>query len=169
DSETSQLQEFKTRIDAAEGQKKKLLEEAADLTAAPMLRTAWVALLDEVSQLMPARNIWITSLRPMSGDAVLQLSEKQSAGSIGDAAGAQTADDQNGQAVTGIAIDGLYLENEGGPAVVDAFVDSLVQSDLFAIDPEKKNDAVKLRSAQTGETWAYEYKLVLPLKRPIPL
>jgi hypothetical protein len=61
------------------------------------------------------------------------------------------------------------LENEDGPAVVDAFVEALAQSELFSISPDKKNEVVQLRAAQSGDTWAYDYKLVLPLRRPIPL
>lgn len=170
DNAIGQLQQFKTRIDYADSQRKQVMEEAADLIAAPTLQTAWVTILDEVSQLMPPRNIWITRLRPMSGDVVLSRSDKQEGSWEAETGRSDHAVEKDKtMAVTAIAIDGLYLENDKGPAVVDAFVDSLAQSDIFAVDPARKNDAVKLRAAQSGENWAYDYKLVLPLRRPIPL
>jgi len=71
--------------------------------------------------------------------------------------------------VDAVVVDGLYLENKDGPAVVDAFVEALAASPIFSVDPAKMSDVVKLRAAQGGDAWAYGYKLVLPLKRPIPL
>ena len=53
--------------------------------------------------------------------------------------------------------------------MVDAFVEALAGSEVFAIDPDKKNDLIKLRTAQSGDAWAYGYTLVLPLRKPIPL
>lgn len=172
DTELSQLQQFQTRIESATNERKKLLSEGADLAAAPMLQTAWISLLDEVSQLIPARNIWITSLRPMAGDVLLgsgPSSEGQTKAAAPQPAAAAGTDDTAKNAVTAISIEGLYRYNDDEAGVVDNFVDALAGSGLFAIDPEKKNDVVKLRSAQSEEAWAFDYKLVLPLKRPIPL
>lgn len=163
DAQVTGLQEFKKQLDAAAGERNRLLADAADLAAAPMLRTVWVAILDEVSQKIPSRNIWVTGLRPVAGELVLDPAKK------GGIWGATAAEGEVSPSVTAIAVDGLYLENEGGPAVVDAFVDALAGSEFFAIDPEKKTEVVKLRTAQSGETWAYAYQLLLPLKRPIPL
>lgn len=164
DEETGKLQGFKTKIDAAASERKRLLDDAADLAAAPMLRTAWATILDELERSVPARNIWITKLRPVAGDVVLDPGKKERAWGT-------ESNDQAEQkpAVTAIAVDGLYLENEAGPAVVDEFVDKLIPSPILSIDPAKKADVVKLRAAPSGETWAYQYQLILPLKRPIPL
>ena len=71
--------------------------------------------------------------------------------------------------ITGIEIEGLYLENEAEAGVVDQFVQSLAESPLFAITPENKDSIVEVRAAQSGSHWGYEYKLIVPLKRPIPL
>lgn len=163
DTDAAELQAFKTKIDAAGAQRKRLLADAADLAAAPMLRTAWATIIDELAQRTPPRNIWVTSLRPMAGETVLDPSKK------GGAWGAAPAEGEEQPVVTAIAIDGLYLENPDEAKVVDTFVDSLAESPLFQIDPANKADAVKLRAAQSGETWAYGYKLVIPLRRPIPL
>jgi hypothetical protein len=53
--------------------------------------------------------------------------------------------------------------------VVDAFVESLAASPAFAITEENKAGVIQLRATQSGEAWAYDYKLILPLARPIPL
>jgi type IV pilus assembly protein PilM len=164
DTRVAELKGFKQQMDQTSADRNRLFEEAADLAAAPMLRTAWAAILDDLSQRMPARNVWITRLSPMAGQTVLDPRTNEG--------GWQAAqpDDEGGQpAVTALVVEGLYLENEAGPAVVDEFVDSLSQSTVFAIDPAKKTEVVQLRAAQSGENWAYDYKLVLPLRRPITL
>jgi len=175
-AETGTLQSFKDTIDAAAKQRVQLLQQSADLVAAPFLRTAWAAVLDEIGQQIPARNIWITGLRPMSGEVTLARSDKAGqwssapAGQETSGTGASTDDSSKpASGVTAIAVEGLYLENESGPAVVDAFVEALAGSEVFAIDPATKNDLIKLRSAQSGDAWAYGYTLVLPLRKPIPL
>jgi hypothetical protein len=71
--------------------------------------------------------------------------------------------------VSALMLDGLYLENDNGPAVVDEFVEALAGSPVFGINPENKADVVQLRATQSGEAWAYDFKLLLPLARPIPL
>lgn len=159
----SELQSLKQKLDAAASARRRLLDDAADLAAAPMLRTSWAAILDEISQRMPARNIWVTKLRPVSGAVVLDPAAKNTDWA------SPSAREEEPRAVTALEIDGLYLENESGPAVVDALVEALSQSPAFAIDAGNKNDVVKLRATPSGETWAYQYKLVLPLRRPIPL
>jgi hypothetical protein len=53
--------------------------------------------------------------------------------------------------------------------VVDEFVEALAGSPVFGINPENKADVVQLRATQSGEAWAYDFKLLLPLARPIPL
>jgi len=164
DARIAALNGFKQQLDKASTERKRLMDEAADLAAAPMLRTAWGEILDELSRRMPERNIWITRLRPMAGETLLD--PKPGEGGWPPAA---SADGGATASVTALVIDGLYLENEGGPAVVDAYVEALAQSELFAITPEKRNEVVQLRAAQSGDTWAYDYKLVLPLRRPIRL
>lgn len=159
DNRISGLEAYKDQIDSLQSSRQKLISDAADLVSFPLLRTAWPTILDELSSRMPRRSIWITQLRPVTD-----------AGPAADTpASSASPETESGKQVTAIALDGLYLDNESGPAVVDQFVDSLAESDLFQINQEKKGDVVKLRAAQTGDTWAYEYQLVLPLRRPIPL
>jgi hypothetical protein len=72
-------------------------------------------------------------------------------------------------AVTGLIVEGLYLENPDGPAVVSAFVDALAKSEFFDVNDGNKDSVIQIRASQSGDAWAYNYKLLLPLKRPIPL
>lgn len=164
DGRIGELNGFKQQLDRASAERMRLFEDAADLAAAPMLRTTWSKILEDLSQRMPARNIWITRLRPMAGETLLE--PKPNEGGWSEVA---AAEGDTRPSVTALVVDGLYLENENGPAVVDAFLESLAQSELFSISPDKKNEVVQLRAAQSGDAWAYDYKLVLPLRRPIPL
>jgi len=164
DAKMSGLKTFKTKIDAAINERKKLMGDASDLVATPILTTAWASVIDELAGHVPPRNLWITSLRPMTGDVEIDpATADKGSWSAGD------KETSGKGSVTAIAIKGLYLENERGPAVVDSFVEALAGSPVFDINPEKKSDVVKLRAAQSGDAWAYDYQLVLPLKRPIPL
>lgn len=164
-----ELKDFKRQLDTIASERKAMFAEAADLAAAPMLRTAWSTILDELAQRMPERNIWVTRLRPLAGEALLDPDEEEGAWRAPRDEEAQNEEQETQPSVTALVIEGLYLENKDGPAVVDAFVESLAQSPVFAVDPAKKTEVVQLRAAQSGETWAYDYKLVLPLRRPIPL
>jgi hypothetical protein len=85
-----------------------------------------------------------------------------------DKAGAEKGEEQK-PAVTALRIEGLYLENESGPAVIDEFVKKLGESPLFNITDENKESVIELRAAQSGDAWAYDYRLIVPLKTPIPL
>jgi type IV pilus assembly protein PilM len=165
--QSASLAKFKDELDKLTGERRKLMEEAADLAAVPLLRTAWAGLIDELNARLPSRNIWVTKLRPRIGEATLEPAEGK--------AGWQTPEAREGSeepaptAVTALVVDGLYLESESGPAVVDEFVEALAASPLFGITAENKASVVQLRATQSGEAWAYDYKLVLPLARPIPL
>ena len=164
-AQTRPLQDFKSQLDRLTGERRRLLEDAADLAAAPVLRTAWATILNEVNARLPARNIWVTKLRPMVGEQVLEPGEKGASWTLPE----RRDEDGEASAITALQINGLYLENDSGPAVVDAFVESLAGSSAFAVTEENKTGVVQLRATQSGEAWAYDYKLVLLLARPIPL
>ena len=164
------MQSLADQISAQTGERNRLLKESADLAAAPLMRTAWSEIVSELNATQPARYIWITRLAPHPGvpgfgEPAGQTSENPPA----------KREEAARPAVEAIAIDGLYLDdaarpdNADGPAVVDRFVEALAKSPLFAIDEKNKSSVVLVRSAQSGESWAYEYKLLVPLKRPIPL
>ena len=158
------LQQISDKIAAATAERDRLLKDGADLVAAPLLRTGWAEIINELNQRQPNKFIWITKLSP----------SPEVPGFSPDDARDRNTDDQPGAkdstpAVTGISIEGLYVENEAGTAVVDEFVNALAQSSFFDITDENKNTVVQVRAAQSGDQWAYDYKLLVPLKRPLPL
>lgn len=164
DQQIGKMQGFQQQLENLSAQRKQLFDKSADIAAAPMLRTVWTSILGELSAKLPERSIWITRLQPVSGEMAIPMG-KGAAGAVDREAPANKTE----EFVTALSIKGLYLENKDGPGVVDRFVDNLCQSELFQISADKKADIVKMRAAQTGENWAYDYELFLPLRRPIPL
>jgi len=74
-------------------------------------------------------------------------------------------------AITALEIKGLYLDNppnEKEARIIDEFVENLKASPVFAI-PDEKEKVITQRTTPTGESWAYGYTLVLPLRKPILL
>ena len=162
------LQQTSEQISRATNERNKLLKESADLVALPLLRTGWAEVINALNQSQPEKFLWITQLSPHP--AVPGFSdggeEEQSAGSEGSSG---EKDEDAKPAVTALRIEGLYLHNDAGPAVVDEFVKKLAESPLFDINEENKEAVVDLRAAQSGDEWAYAYRLIVPLKNPIPL
>lgn len=158
-TETAKLKEFETVISKVTADKKALLAGAADLAAAPVLRQAWAAVINSLNTALPERHIWVTKLLPVAGDQILDAGDGMSGWSKIPA----------GKDVTALVVEGLYLESEDGPAVVDRFVENLAKSPVFAIANENKAAVIQLRTTPSGDKWAYEFKLKLPLARPIPL
>jgi len=134
-----------------------LLREEAEFAALPLLRTGWAEILNELNQRQPEKFLWITGLAPAGA-----RSDKEQGTDEG------KPGKDRGQAIGALTVRGLYLENPAGPAVVDAFVEALSQSELFDISEENRGTVIKIRSTPTGEAWAYDYELLVPLKRPIP-
>jgi type IV pilus assembly protein PilM len=162
------LQQTSEQISRATSERNKLLEESADLVALPLLRTGWAEVINALNQSQPEKFLWITQLAPHP--VVPGFSE---GGEEDPSAGAEASPSENDKeakpAVTALRIEGLYLHNDAGPAVVDEFVKKLAESPLFDINDENKEAVVDLRAAQSGDEWAYAYRLIVPLKTPIPL
>jgi hypothetical protein len=137
--------------------------------ALPILRTGWAEIINALNQCQPEKFLWITKLSPHPDVAGFAESGTDKPGaSTQDNAGSESGKEQT-PAVTALRVEGLYLENKAGPAVVDEFVKKLAESPLFSITDENKEAVVDLRAAQSGDEWAYEYRLLVPLKTPIPL
>ena len=170
-TQSAPLANYKAQLDKLASERKQIMTEAADLAAAPVLRGAWGSLINELNAKLPERNIWITKLRPVVGQAILEPDPSKAGWSRASESGASRDEGEAPQtnAITALAIDGLYLENEGGPAVVDSFIEALAGSPLFEITDQNKASVVQLRATQSGNAWAYDYKLIVPLARPLPL
>ena len=149
-------------------QREALLEDNADLVALPALRTGWAEIIDALNESQPEKFLWITRLSPHP--AVPGFAESKGAEDRRAAKREKPAEDGEKPAKVGfLKVEGLYLENDAGPAVVDEFVEKLAKLPLFDINDENRESVVDLRAAQSGDFWAYEYRLILPLKTPIPL
>ncbi len=160
------LRETSDKIRTTTQQLDTILKEEAEFAALPMLRTGWMELINELNQRQPAKFLWITKLSP---HPPVPGFTTESAGR-GETAAVEPAGAQpSAPAVTALAIRGLYLENPEGPAVVDKFVEALSQSPLFDISAENRDSVIRIRATPTGESWAYDYELLVPLKRPISL
>jgi hypothetical protein len=137
--------------------------------ALPILRTGWVEIINALNQSQPEKFLWITKLSPHPDvPGFAEGGKDEPSESPQDNAGGESKEEQK-PAVTALRIEGLYLENETGPAVVDEFVKKLAESPLFNVTEENKESVIELRAAQSGDEWAYQYRLIVPLKTPIPL
>jgi type IV pilus assembly protein PilM len=166
DARIAPLSTQSDQIRAVLQKRDRLLREEAEFAALPMLRTGWAALINELNAKQPDKFLWITKLAPYPPVRGFNREETDRAA----AAATGTGDDGTAApAITALLISGLYLDNPRGPAVVDDYVSALAGSPLFDITADSRDTVVKIRATPTGNAWAYEYQLLVPLKRPIPL
>ncbi len=152
-------------------EKQKILAAAAEpfLTSVAE-RTIWPNLIEELAAKMPSRHIWITKLTPVEG--VLAEPEPPKDPKQPPAPRAPKPNQPTGKpAIVALQVDGLYLDNPPNPkaaGIVDEFVTRLDESPFFNTSGDRTK-IITQRTTPTGETWAYGYTLVLPLKTPVPL
>jgi hypothetical protein len=152
-------------------EKQKILAAAAEpfLTSVAE-RTIWPNLIEELAAKMPSRHIWITKLTPVEG--VLAEPEPPKDPKQPTAPRAPIPNQPTGKpAIVALQVDGLYLDNPPNPkaaGIVDEFVTRLDESPFFNTSGDRTK-IITQRTTPTGETWAYGYTLVLPLKTPVPL
>ncbi len=153
------------------------LEKQKNLAAAaePFLtsvaeRTIWPNLIEELATKIPARHIWITKLTPVEGVIAEPEPPKDPKKPAGTRA-PKSPEPTGKPAIVALQIDGLYLDNPPNPkaaGIVDEFVTRLDESPFFNTSGDRTK-IITQRTTPTGETWAYGYTLVLPLKNPVPL
>lgn len=156
-----------SQIDAAIAKQKKLADDFAPLLVAPAERVAWASIVNELSAKIPPQFIWITKLSPVTGVSPAAADQD----SPSPAPGESPAEEQAPNAITAIQINGLYLDDPPNPKaamVVDDFYENLKNSAVFEIG-EDRTQIITERTTPTGDTWAYSYTMLLPLKNPIPL
>jgi len=167
-ADVTRLEGIAGQMDGLFARQKKLDTLVSPLLLASAERAAWVGILDVLGEKLPARFIWITEFQPMSGGKVIG-GEKP-----GSAAAAPLKPGQPSQAsgaINALEVRGLYLDNppnDKEARIIDEFVENLKTSPIFDL-PEDKAKIVIQRTTPTGESWAYGYTLVLPLRKPIPL
>lgn len=166
-AEVARLESLSKAISSAMAERDKLVAEAAPFLVVASERSAWASILDELAATIPQRFIWVTQLKPVEG--IIVTPEPTPAPGAKMPPPKPKATSTGPKAITAIEINGLYLDNPPNPegaGLIDKFFNNLKPSAIFAIgdDPAK---IITRRTTPTGETWAYEYTLILPLKRPV--
>jgi type IV pilus assembly protein PilM len=176
-ADVNKLEAIAKRFDTLQAETKRLQDAAAPLILAANERSAWAEILEELGSRLPARFIWVTDLKPLSeGRPYLSAPSAASRTALPQQGPPQRAD----QTTTGPArpsidaleISGLYLANppnEKEARVIDEFVDQIQKSEVFKIEEKDKAKAVIQRTTPDGQSWAYGYTIVLPLRNPITL
>lgn len=168
-AEVASLESLSKSISSAMAERDKLVAEAAPFLTVASERSAWASILDELAATIPERFIWVTQVKPVEG--VIVAPEPTPAPGAKTPPPKPKAPPTGPKAITAIEINGLYLDNPPNPkgaGVIDEFFDKLKLSAVFAIgdDPSK---IITRRTTPNGETWAYDYTLILPLKSPVLL
>jgi type IV pilus assembly protein PilM len=166
-NKTELLEQIDLLIKECGALQKTLTTDYACVLLAPAERAAWPSIVSELAEKIPPRFIWITKLSPVTG--TIQPPEPKNPAPPrpqvpADSKSASTA-------ITAIQINGLYLDDPPNPkaaTVVDDFYENLRDSTIFGVGEDRTN-IITERTTPTGESWAYSYSMVLPLKKPIPL
>jgi type IV pilus assembly protein PilM len=155
------LQGLEGKMEGVRNQIKKQEELAGPLLNSVRERDYWTGILNDINARMPSEYVWITSFEPV----VEKVTPPRPAPGVKPTPvprGAPSAP----ETTTVVQINGLYLKNDRGPAVVDDFVQKLQESELYKVDM----DPTKLiRATETETEWAYSYSFELDLKNPISI
>lgn len=180
------LTSFNQKITSVRQEQERLAALVEPIVSAVEERGLWLQIVDTLASSLPDRFIWVTQMTPMVGanpvnfDGVGSLlpAGNTRPGAAGEARagggprrpGAPEGEESAAPTINAIKIEGLYLDQPINPQearVVDAFVDRLESSGLFAIDKEVRTSMT--RTVPDGTSWAYSFSIVLPLKTPIAL
>ena len=160
--QASELEAVSKKIDAIVLEQKNLEVKVAPLLLASEDRSRWAEIIDELGSKLPQKFIWITEMQLTSGRGS-SSAEPPGPPRPGQKAGSPS--------ISALEIKGLYLDNPPNvkeARIVDEFVENLKGSSVFAL-PDDKAKIITQRTTPTGESWAYGYTLVLPLRKPITL
>ena len=166
-ADVAKLDGVAQQMDKLASEQKRLDGLVAPVLLASAERSAWAEIFDELGAKLPERFIWITEMQPIGA---------RNPGSEKPGAAEPPGPPRPGQprvanAISALEVKGLYLDNppnEKEARIIDEFVENLKNSTVFAL-PEDKAKIITQRTTPTGESWAYNYTLVLPLRKPIPL
>lgn len=163
-ADVSKLDGLFQQMEKLTAEQKKLEKIVAPVLLAASERTAWSEIFDELGAKLPPRFIWITELQPVGPRG-------QSVGATVVDPGPQKPGQKPGAAsIAALEIKGLFLDNppnDKEARIVDEFVANLKTSPVFALPDDMSKNII--RTVPTGESWAYGYSLVLPLRKPILL
>jgi len=172
-ADVSKLEAKAAEFTALEDEGKKMQELAAPLILASKDRAAWAAILEELGKKIPKRFIWVTDLKPLTDGKSFGLGGSTSSAASTSAPSAPPrpgADPAGPAKIDALMVSGLYLANppnDKEARVIDEFVDQLQTSEIFKVNERDKSKDV--RTTIDGQSWAYGYSFILPLKYPITL
>jgi type IV pilus assembly protein PilM len=154
------LQAVETKFNAIKKEREQADQNGALFVNAVHDREYWVRLINELNQRLPGRYVWITRLVPANfaadGSAALLFGDdSRESAPPAPAAGVPGKETKT---AFGVQVQGLYLQNDGGPAVFDEFVENLKNSPIVS------KVAVLDRATPTEEELAYPYKINIELK-----
>jgi hypothetical protein len=164
-----------------EAETRQLQEVAAPILQSIAERSAWAEILEELGARLPPRFIWVTEIKARSGgrpylegilDSSVAAAQQREVikTSSSPSSPQQPADGQS--KIDALEVSGLYLANppnEKEARIIDEFVDRLKESKVFKIEENEKAKIVIQRTTPDGQSWAYGYTIVLPLRNPISL
>jgi type IV pilus assembly protein PilM len=178
-AEVGKLETVARRLDSLEAENKKLQAAAEPLMLAIAERASWAEILEELGAKLPPRFIWVTEIKALSDGkpyvqgASPQPVQTQQTDAPRQSGPAQRPGQQSSEGkakIDGLEISGLYLANppnEKEARIIDEFVDQLQKSEVFKIEEKDKARVVVQRTTPDGQSWAYGYTIVLPLRNPI--
>jgi type IV pilus assembly protein PilM len=180
-AEVGKLETVARQFDSLEAENKKLQAAAEPLMLAIAERASWAEILEELGAKLPPRFIWVTEIKALSDGkpyvqgASPQPVQTQQTDAPRQSGPAQRPGQQSSEGkakIDGLEISGLYLANppnEKEARIIDEFVDQLQKSEVFKIEEKDKAKVVVQRTTPDGQSWAYGYTIVLPLRNPISL
>lgn len=166
-ADVAKLDGVAQQLDKLAAEHKRLDGLVAPVLLASAERSVWAEIFDELGAKLPERFIWITELQPVGARGP----GADKPGTAEPPGPPRPGQQRAGNAISALEVKGLYLDNppnEKDARIIDEFVDNLKNSPVFAL-PEDKAKIITQRTTPTGESWAYGYTLVLPLRKPIPL
>jgi type IV pilus assembly protein PilM len=139
------------KMDALGVQQSSIKKTADQLLSVLRLHEAYPKILAELSAKVPESFLWITEIKPL-GESVPKGQVKNDVISYNE-----------------IVVKGLYLDNPRQAAVIDDFVNSLQNSEIFYVEEKSKSKIIVQRGSPNGEFWAYPFSLKIPLRNNITI
>ncbi len=149
------LKDMENRMGTVRSEVKREEELSQPLIQAISDRDYWPSIIEDINSRLPAEFVWVTSFE------ALEVKSTPGAPPAGPKPGAKGGASKAGGRP--LLLQGLYLDNPRGAAVVDDFVAKLSESSLYEVN---KNELK--RSVPNESEWAYDYSVQLILNPPSP-
>jgi type IV pilus assembly protein PilM len=181
-ADVGRLEAVAKQFNALDAETKRLQDAAGPLMLAVNERVAWAQILEELGAKLPPRFIWVTEIKALSGGkpyvqgaaSASSSPPQQQVNPSKSPSPPQQPRPQSAEQpkIDGLELSGLYLANppnEKEARIIDEFVDKLQASEVFKVEEKDKARVVIQRTTPDGQSWAYGYTLILPLRNPISL